>query len=286
VKQLDRKIIYLLIIISLSYPLISGFSLPPAKMKTALEAFTIVENLPKKDSQIVLVSFDWGPSTSAENRPQTATAIEHLMRREIPFATISTYAHSVPFLDSVPEKVAEILNKEAGEKRYFYGKSWVNLGFQPNTAVMIQGLARSNDLVATLKTDAKGNPLSEIECMRGVKTIKDIPLLVQTTGLVGAFNNWIQFLHKEDYHPEMIHGCTSITIPEAYIYYVSGQIKGLYEGVAGAAYYDTLLTERYKNRTPTDAARVNTSLASAHLVILFLIILGNISYFIKRRRER
>jgi hypothetical protein len=282
----DRRIIYLLIIAALSYPLISGFVLPPAEMKTASDVYSVAEHLKPSPDRIVLVSLDWGPSTSAENRPQTATFLEHLMRRRIPFAVITTYAYAAPFLEAVPAKVAEELNASSdGKERWEYGKDWVNLGFQPGGAIMVQSLAKSSDLAATLKTDFRGTPLGEIPCMKEIKTLKNISLLAQFTGLVGTFNTWIQFLQSEGYRPEVLHGCTSITIPEAYIYYVSGQIKGLYEGVAGAAWYDSLLSKNYPGRKPTDAGRVNTSLATAHLVILGLIVAGNVGMLLKRRKR-
>lgn len=281
--MIGRKLIYIIVILALSFPLLSNFVLPPAEMKTADDAFAIIEGLEKKDDQMVLISFDWGPSTSAENRPQTATVIEHLMRRRIPFAVTTTYQYAVPFLEEVPKQVVERLKKEMPSETWTYGKDWVNFGFQPGGAIMVQSMAKATDLHKVLNTDARGTLLSEIPCMEKIHTIQNFSLLAQLTGLVGTFNTWIQFFQADGYKPKLIHGCTSITIPEAYIYYVSGQISGLFEGVAGAAWYDHLLSKAYPDRIPTEALRVNTSLATGHLVILGLIILGNISMFLKRR---
>ncbi len=283
-KIIESRVIYLLVIISLSIPLLGDFVLPPAEMKSAGDSFDLIERLEPQEGQMVLVSLDWGPSTSAENRPQTETLIEHLMRRRLPFAVITTYAYGAPFLDSVPEKVAGALKKEFPGQEWVYGKDWVNLGFQPGAAIMIQSLAKAEDLHKVLKADAKGTPLGQVPCMQKIRTIKNFSLLAQMTGLVGTFNSWIQFFQSDGYRPEVIHGCTSITIPEAYIYYVSGQIRGLYEGVAGAAWYDHLLSAKFPGRAPTEAPKVNTSLATAHLVILGLIVVGNAVFFWKRSR--
>jgi hypothetical protein len=281
-----RRFIYFLILISLSIPLLSDFVLPPAEMKTAEDSYSVIESLQPAPNKLVLVSLDWGPSTSAENAPQTQTLLEHLMRKRIPFAVITTYAYAAPFLESVPLAVANKLLQEEPNQRWEYGKDWVNLGFQPGGAIVVQSIAKASDLKEVLKTDAKGTELSEIPCMKDIKTIRDIALLAQITGLVGTFNTWIQFFQAEGYRPDVIHGCTSITIPEAYIYYVTGQIRGLYEGVAGAAWYDSLLSKRYPNRVPTEAPKINTSLATAHLVILGLIIVGNIQSLYERLRRK
>jgi hypothetical protein len=274
-KSLSRRLIYLLVIISLSIPLLSDFVLKPAEMKTADDSYAVVQNLKTEDKKFVLISMDFGPSTSAENGPQTKTLIEHLMRRRINFGVISTYPYAAPFLESYPQAIADKLSKEIPGETWKYGTDWVNLGFQPGGAIMIQSLAKAKDLHEVLQTDGKGTELANIPCMAGIHTINNISVLAQITGLVGTFNTWIQFFQNGDYRPEVIHGCTSITIPEAYIYYATGQIKGLYEGVAGAAWYDTLLTKEFPTRKSTDAPKINTSLATAHLVILGLIILGN-----------
>jgi hypothetical protein len=281
-KTSSRRLIYLLVIISLSIPLLSDFVLKPAEMKTADDSYAVVQSLNSSDNKFVLISMDFGPSTSAENGPQTKTLIEHLMRRRIPFGVITTYPYASPFLESYPQLIADKLSKEIPSENWKYGVDWVNLGFQPGGAIMIQSVAKAKDLHEVFKTDGKGTELSNIPCMAKIRSINDISVLAQITGLVGTFNTWIQFFQTSDYRPEVIHGCTSITIPEAYIYYATGQIKGLYEGVAGAAWYDTLLSKDYPSRISTDAPKINTSLATAHLVILGLIILGNIRSLIDR----
>jgi hypothetical protein len=278
-ENLDRRIIFLFVALSLSAPLVLNVTLKPARMKTAQAFFDVVENLPRGDGRIVLVAADWGPGTLAENRPQTELAVEHLMRRRIPFAMISMYTLAAPFLRDVPHEVAARLEAEQPGKRWEYGKDWINLGFRPGSIVMIQSLAKASDWHEVLKTDANSTPLAELPLAAKVRTIKDISLLLQFTGLVGVFNMWLQYLPG----PPMLHGCTSITIPEAFIYYASKQIQGFFEGVAGAAWYEELLSRTFPERLAYNRAlRVNTGLSFAHLVILGFIALGNIGYFVRK----
>ena len=121
--------------------------------------------------------------------------------------------------------------------------------------------------------------------MRTVKNIKDVKLMAEFTGLVGAFSSWVQFFQTNEYRPPMAHGCTSITIPEAYIYLDSGQIIGLHEGVAGAAAYSDMLGQANKDRPPDSAIVTNTALAVAHVVIIVLI-LGNLGMVLASRKAR
>lgn len=283
-ERIDRRVLYAFVALSLALPLVLDWSLPPAPMKSADSFFAAVDKLQPAPGKIVLIASDWGPGTKAENEGQTVVAIEHLMRKRIPFALITTYALATPFLEKVPQEVADRLHKETGQT-WTYGEDWVNLGYRFGGYQMIQGLAKTNNIPELLKTDARGTPLEYIPCMKGVKSIHDVLMLMQFTGLVGVFNDWVQFFQVEGYRPPFVHGCTSITIPEAYIYLASGQIVGLHEGVAGAAWYERLLDGQYPERGAGTALRMNTSLAVAHVVIIVFIILGNIGYALKVSRS-
>ena len=286
--RMDRRIIYAVVAVALTIPILAGWSLRPAEMKSARKFFEFVESLPADDGRIVLISADWGPSTKAENEPQTEVLIEHLMRRRLPFALVSCTADAEPFLRDLPERVARRLNKENPREKWEYGRDWVNLGYQPGWSIMIQKLAAAEDIRQALGTDARGTPLNEVPCMRTVKSIKDVKLMAEFTGLVGAFGAWVAFFQTNEYRPPMAHGCTSITIPEAYIYLDSGQIVGLHEGIAGAAAYSQMLSdsEKYRGRGPDRAIVTNTALAVAHVAIIVLIALGNAGMLLARRRGR
>jgi hypothetical protein len=283
--QLDRRIVYAAVAVSLIVPLWFQWRLPPAQMDAAQKFFDAVEGL-QPDSGIVLIAFDWGPATKAENQPQTEVLIEHLMRRRMPFAMITNVPDAEAFMSVLPEDVAKRLKKENPREKWEYGKDWVNLGYQPGWSIMVQKIATATDLQQALGTDARGTPISEIPCMRTVKTIKDVKLLAEFTGLVGAFDVWVQFFQTKEYRPPMAHGCTSITIPEAYIYLDSGQIVGLHEGIAGAAAYSEMLSKQNEKRGPDSAIVTNTALAVAHVVIILLIIMGNVGMLLARRKPR
>jgi len=277
-ERIDRRIIYLFVACSLAIPISMDVVLPPAPLRAADQFFESVNELKKEEGKMVLIAADWGPSTKAENKLQTFLAIEHLMRKRIPFALISITAQATPFLRETPLEVAEKLNREYPDQEWRYGEDWVNFGFQPGGIPMIQGIARTSDLKNELKTDDSGTPLSDLPAMDGVETIRDIQMLMEFTGLVGAFNYWLQFFQIENYAPQFVHGCTSISIPEAHIYLASKQITGLLEGAAGAAWYDTRLGQKYPGREPSKAPNVNTGLSVAQLLVIAFIILGNVGY--------
>jgi len=285
--QLDRRIIYVLVLVALAVPLLLGVAVKPARMTSAEKVYDTIEKLDNSKKQIVLLAIDFGPNSMAENLPQAEIIIEHLMRRRIPFATYSQYALAQPFLGSVPETVAARLTKENNSESWIYGKDWVNLGVKLGSPrIQIQALADSESIPQFLKKDAKGNALADLPAFQGIQTLRDIPVFVQLTSLTNTFESYVQFLKREDFRPIFLHGCTSISIPKAYIYMDSGQLSGLLEGVAGAAWYSVLLKEKFPNRANDSSLLINTGLGVAHLVIVALIIWGNIAALLAIRNSK
>ena len=290
--QLDRRVIYVFVLVALTVPLLLDFGMYPAKMETAQMAYDAVEALPVEKGKMVWIAMDWGPSTQAENLPQTQVFMEHLMGRKIPFCTYSIVFDAEPFMKSLPQSIAGRLNRENEEKgisyRYEYGKDWVNIGYRPAYVLFIRGLAKTQDVAEYVSVDARGTSIQDIPCMEGVKTIRDFSMLAEFTGLVGAFNAWVQFFQTSDYRPQFVHGCTSITIPEAFIYLDSKQIQGLFEGIAGAAYYSQLVKGESFDPVgnPDSATKFMMSLSLAHLVIIGFIVLGNLGQWAQKRDER
>lgn len=282
--KLDRRAIYALVAVALVVPLVLKWRLPPAEMQSARKFYEAVEALPKDESSLVLIAVDWGPATKAENEPQTEVVIEHLMRRRVRFALITSVTEAEVFLRELPDRVARRLSSEDPREKWEYGKDWVSFGYRPSIGAMIQKMAASADLRQTLGVDTRGTPLNDVPCMRNVKTIKNIKLLAEFTGLVGLLDGWLQFFQTSDYRPPLAHGCTSITIPEAYIYLDSGQLVGLHEGIAGAAAHSALLTRKHKERGPDAAIVTNTALAVAHVVVIVLIVLGNLGMVLAKRQ--
>lgn len=274
--NIDRRLIYLLVTIAIALPLCFEVSMPPARMKSAELAFKAVDELANDAKNIAFVALDYGPNTFAETGTQTEVIVEHLLRKRIPFALFSIYPQSEPFLNSIPESKAKALMHEMPGQTWEYGKDWINLGYRPAGGLLLQAIPKSEDLGKLFKNDAFGTPLSQLAAFKNVKTLEDIGFLAQFTSLTGTFSSYIQFFQKPGYRPLFVHGCTSITVPEAYIYMDSGQIVGLLEGIAGAAWYSELLRERYPERSIDKARKVNTGLGIAHLVIIALIVMGNL----------
>ncbi|MCB0317949.1 MAG: hypothetical protein KDD56_04275 [Bdellovibrionales bacterium] len=282
--KIDRRVIFLFVALALGLPLALNLSLKAAPMKSAEEFYQAVEALDPKNGKAAFVAFDFGPNTKAENESQAEVVLEHLLRKRIPVILFSQYVLGEPFLKTIPARITEKIQFETGDT-FEYGKDWVNLGYQPGASLIIQAIPKTEKLADLFVKDVRGNRLSDLPIFKKFGGIEDISLLAQFTGLVGVFDSYIQFFQNKNYRPVFTHGCTSITIPEAFIYLDSGQLTGLLEGVAGAAWYSELLSQNYPNRKKDKSTVINTGLGVAHLVIILFVILGNISYFLERKNN-
>jgi hypothetical protein len=113
--------------------------------------------------------------------------------------------------------------------------------------------------------------------MKDIKTLADIPLIVTISG-TAVIDSWIAYAGAR-YHKKVAAGATAVMVPQFYPYLQTGQLEGLLGGLKGAAEYEKLIQR-------PDQATIGMDVQSVvHFLIVFLVILGNIGYFIQRRRK-
>jgi hypothetical protein len=273
-------------ILAVGLPIVFGISQKPSRLVSAERMYDVVEKVRMGPGEVAMVWFDFGPNTIAENEPQSQVLLEHLFRRRIPVILLSQYQQAERFLTSIPTQVAKRLEAEFPGQHWTYGEAWVNAGFRPGGAIFIQSMVNATDISKFLGRDVNGMPISNYPTFSAIGGIERVKLVGEVTGLIGVLDNIIQFFQKNEYRPTIVHGCTSITIPEAYIFLDSGQIKGLLEGIAGAAWYSEILKEHFPQSDNKELLVTNTALSAAHIVLILLIVFGNIVPFVERWRGR
>ncbi len=280
-KDLSRLLIYLFVLFALAGPIVFKLRLPPVKMPAAVRFYDQIEALPSSD-RVALVSLEWAAGTLAESGSQSDLLIEHLMLKRVKFGLMTLVPQAEPLLTSVPEKIAKRVKDILGyEPRY--GVDWINLGYRPGSLLAIRGIAEADDLAAYFKRDVFGNALASSPFFATTKTIKDLVGVFQISSMQNLLEYYVQYFQKGGFRPLFLHGCTSIAVPQAYIYLDSGQLAGLLEGIAGAAWYDQLLQNRYPTREVGEAQLVNTGLGAAQIMVLLFIFVGNIVGIFARR---
>ena len=133
-----------------------------------------------------------------------------------------------------------------------------------------------------IRDSYRGSPLQDFEIGKIAFDYTGVKAWFHFSGLADMLQTYIRFLETGK-KIKLYHGCTSITVPESYIYLDSGQIVGLLEGLAGSAWYESLLSKNYPNRESNKKLLMQfTSLTFGQLYIIFLIVLGNVLFLLRK----
>jgi len=265
---LDRRWIYLLVALSVIFPLIVPMSFKISITPEARQLYEAIESLP--DSSVIMLTFDYYPSTVAETEPMAIAALHHLFRKNCKVVTLSTVPLGGPSMaERVTRTIAEKYNK-------VYGVDFVNLGYKANYVAVLKGMGTSIESI--YPTDNSGTPLSKLALMKKVKNYNDISFIY-----VVADNDivtyWISIVNAQ-YGTPVGAGVTAVSAPKYYAFISSGQMTGLLGGMKGAAEYELLV------RAQGMAEKGMGMQSVVHLMIILMVIMGNIAFFAGRRAQK
>lgn len=280
-ENIDRRLLYLLLAIVISLPLVANVPTPPAVVLPqtqgffdTIEAQAAAQSAPGAKKKLVIVCTNFSAGTATENQTQAETVVRHLMMKKLPFAL---FAFNDPQGAELGGQVAEKLSGEFG---YKYGENYVNWGFRPAAAIVPLMKAMVRDIPGALKKDNNGSALETLPVMNGIKTADDIGAIIELTG-ANSLPVWLGYFQRAAASPiPTLYGPTAVMAPEAYPLLKSGQLQGMLVGLRGASEYERLVG------TPGFGTRGAGALSFAHFLILFLIALGNVGMFANRAAAR
>ncbi len=266
-EKMDRRWIYLMVAISVVIPFLYPMSLPISITPEAQAVYDTIEALP--DGSTVMLVFDYYPSTIAECEPMAIAALHQFFSKDIKVITLSNIPLGGP---SMAETITRMMAKEYNKE---YGIDFVNLGYKANYVAVMSGMGQSIEDI--FPTDNSGTPLSELPLMTKTKNYADISFLFEIADNATA-DYWVSIVNAQFGLP-MVCGTTAVSAPKYYAFVASGQFKGLLGGMKGAAEYEILVGHKASAVTGMSAQSL------VHLLIIFLVILGNLSFFIGRRKS-
>jgi hypothetical protein len=112
--------------------------------------------------------------------------------------------------------------------------------------------------------------------MNGIRNYDDIRGVLDISG-GNITDAWIAYANGR-YQVPLALGVTGVMASDYYPFLQSGQVFGLLGGMKGAAEYE-VLTKRAGSAS--EGMKIQTV---AHSLIILLILLGNIGYFLARRK--
>jgi len=267
--KVDRRWIFLTIAFVVLIPLMYPLSMPIRATATTQQVYDAIESLPSGSK--VLLSCEYSPSTKPEIHPMVVSFLRHCFKN----------GHKIYITCLWPDGqfMAEEALEEVAEKEFdlTYGEDYVLLGFRPGNEAVVKGIV--SDLRKLYTIDARGTKVTEIPMMEGINRFEDFDFLFSgSAGYPGSIE-WVQYASDPTNIP-MSTGTTSIQVNEIMPYVQAGQVQGILAGMPGAAEYEKLIDHPGIGTSGMDAQSV------AHVVIVLFIILGNLGYFIERRREK
>lgn len=279
---LDRRWIYLFVLVSLITPIVVPIGLPVTTTSSTRKAFEFVEGL--KPGDTVWLSYDYGPSSAPENDPMAEAFLRQCFLKKVKVIVCALYP--LGGLGLANNSVARVTAEFPGLQ---YGVDYVNLGYKDGAAAVMRRLG--DNIAEAFPTDVNGRPIGEFPIMQGVRDIRQVAVVfTAATGLIGEY--WITQVHAQFGTPVII-GPTAVSAPKYYAFLNAGQLVGMLGGMKGAAEYEKLLRaahpelDRFYGETRGfTATKGMDGQTVLHTVILIFIFLGNVAYLRTRARRK
>jgi len=277
ISNIDRRIIFLFIALSVIVPLLLNIKFTEKAGPIVKNIFDKVESLPAGSR--VLLSLDYGPSTVPEIQPMVNALVRHCNEKELKIYFMCLWATGQNLTTTT---VDSMQTKEFPEK--VYGVDYVNLGYKAGNEGLINVLL--TDMKKMYTTDVLGTYIDDIEMMKPVRNLTSFDLIVSLGGGTPGIKEWILFAGDPG-NISVAGGSTAVQAPLLYPYWPN-QLLGLMGGIKGAAEYESELIRTYpKYKTKSNPGiKMMGPQAIAHIVIMLFIIIGNVTFFMERARER
>ena len=275
-RNLDRRWIFLVMGLSIAIPMLMGVVFPEEPSQEVLDVFNAVEDL--EDGSNILMAYDYDPASKGELEPMAAAFVRHCAEKKHKLYFITLWPAAIPML----QKNIEILNREYPE--YTYGEHYVNLGFRPGNEGVIKVVV--TDLKKLYGNDVAGTDLNELPMTVNVKNIQGMDLIVNVSAGTPGTKEWVQYA-ATPFDIKMVAGVTGVGYTPL-VPYVPDQLAGVLGAIKAAAEYEEAVLQNYPElrtypATQEGLRRMGPQLV-AHMLIITLIIIGNIIFFMDRKR--
>jgi hypothetical protein len=270
IRDLDSRIIYAILIISLLIPYVRPLGLPipiGSEIENYYEFITTVE-----EGSVVAVELASDPSTIPQLRSAHQITILELFKRNCKILFFHMRDDAAPLHEEMMEWV---LAKFTTDTKPVYGEDYVNLGYLVDAESTVAALADGvKDFVSE---DAYGNALSSLSMLDDINDGSDFDFVVWNDGSRGIFTYMLR-QWQEVYGTPLVVIAVAINKPTVLPYLQSGQVSVASFGVDGSAqmeYISGYVGSATKQTEPG-------SLAALSLTILLLI--SNVVSFLMRSR--
>jgi hypothetical protein len=271
---IDRRILYLVMLLVVIIPLLARLRSPAEVTSPVRDVFNAVETLAVHQKPL-LISVDFDPTSRAEMYPMLMAILRHAFARKVKVVELGIWQTGFGLAQRA-------LNEVATEYGMKYGEDYVFLGFKAGVDAVILGLGE--DVRRTFPVDARRIPLDSSPMMANIRKLNDFGLIVSLSAGTPGYQDWLLY-GQARYRVPAAAGTTAVSAADAYPFLGSGQLVGLLAGMKGAAEYEALNTQHGFKQASSLATAAMPALSYAHFAIIILVLIGNVGFFVSRRRK-
>ena len=200
-ENVDRRIIFLLILLAVVIPLLVPIGLKIKVSEPVQLFYDAVDALPPGSK--VLVSCEYDPSTMPELYPMNQALARHCFKKDIKIVGMGLWPQGIPLNQASMEEAAAEFDKE-------YGVDFVNLGYKAGGIVVIS--AAAENIPRTFPLDYAGRPIEEFEIMEGVRNFDQFDLVISLSAGDPGVRHWVMIAQGR-YAKDVIGGVTAVSAP-------------------------------------------------------------------------
>ena len=269
--RIDRRIIFAVMFLGVVVALLLDFHFPIHPTDSVQAAYDTVNRVAdEKSPALALMCFSYGASSEPEMQPMAVSLLRHLFGRDVKVVAMCLW----PEASGLAQKALE---KTAGEFGLRYGRDYVFVGYKPGANSVILNMGRS--FRDAFPLDAWGARVDTLALTRDIGGLADFDLVIDLAAGDSIEYWWIPY-GQERFGFPFVAGCTAVMAPGLFPFLQSGQLAGFIGGLAGAAEYEHLVG---RAGAATAGMRVQSI---THLIIIVFVLMGNVTYFLVRRRGR
>lgn len=262
--RIDKRIVYLLVLLAVMIPLLTRLSLPVRIEPETTKVYESIEKI--SEGRYILMSFDIEASSFPEVQPIAEALIRHAFERDLKVIGLALFSEGTAIGYNLLSSVASEYGKP-------YGEDYIYLGFRPQYVSAILGMGEN--LASVFPLDYMNDDWRIHRAFSEVRNYDDIALVVSIAdGSLPTY--WVEYAGSR-YHQKIVIGLTAVMATSFYPYTESGQIAGLVGGLKGAAEYEKLLG--YVG----GGQRGMLAQSSGHLLIILIVIVANVAAWRKKK---
>ena len=278
-KNLDRRWIFLLMLLAVAIPILGELTFPEKPTGLAQAVFDEIEALDPGDK--VLMAWDFDPASEGELGPMATSFTYHCATKGLKLYYMSLWPVGPQMVD---DNIANVIKTDFPD--LVYGVDYVNLGYKSGYEGVIKVII--TDIRGLYTTDAKGTSIRDIPMMRGIENIQQMDLIINISAGYAGTTEWVLFAVTPYPDIRLVAGVTGVQAPLLYPY-IPEQLPGLLGAIKGAAEYEKLVDDKYGDPDHPDPKylegkrRMGPQLV-AHVLMIVFIVVGNVIYFMGKRR--